>query len=350
MRGIYFSNCDNAEVDNVMIDNCGGASYYGIYIYNGSDNVAVTRCKFDNNYIGIYIRSSVNCKIIGNTISNSKNYGIYFNSSSNNNYFAQNDFINNASYDAYITSSSSNDTFVNNNFFGNTTGFFYNNVNSNINFAKSNYYETADSSVIKNKILGTYSSKMLWQPFRTSPNDTAIGADTVAPVAPSGLYIDTSVSNQVTLRWTKPTLDEGGATLSASDTNLFGYRIYRAKVIECRANGDTDHWEDFFICEIKNPNDTYFIDTGLPWNDSYYYKVAAFDSHYTNGEIFQNRSWYSNSVLAKIKYEGPVYYVNDTSSVNDIYNLPIGSDTMNVGNETYPLLTITAAMEKAMFR
>ncbi|HPN30585.1 MAG TPA: hypothetical protein PKY81_06470, partial [bacterium] len=42
-----------------------------------------------------------------------------------------------------------------------------------------------------------------------------------------------------------------------------------------------------------------FIDTNVTAGNSFYYKIAAYDSHITNGIQFYNRSWYSNSYLVR---------------------------------------------------
>ena len=112
--------------------------------------------------------------------------------------------------------------------------------------------------------------------------------------------VDSSVNQQVLLRWTKPSVDENGNALGASSSSLAGYRIYRSIYSE------TNNWEYYLIKIISNSNDTSYIDTGFVLNAVNYYRVTAFDSHLTNNSVeFQNISWYSFYFAVLCKWNTP---------------------------------------------
>ncbi|MBP7653669.1 right-handed parallel beta-helix repeat-containing protein, partial [Candidatus Dependentiae bacterium] len=271
----------------------------GFQFANASNNIFKNNVSKSNNQSGFVLGSNFNNNIfIGNSSIANNERGFYLDNVSSN-YFAQNDIKNNTGYQIYLLNSSTSDTFIKNNIQTSMINPNYAVCNSaaSIFDMKYNYYNTTDSSVISSKI-NIAGGSILWLPFRTSEIDTFSGADTVAPEAPSFISSDTSVLKQVTLRWTKPVLDENGGAL----TGLTGYRIYRAGASQCRANGDTDNWELFFIFSTENVNDTEYTDTGFNATGTYYYRIVAFDSHSTNGQLFYNRSWYSGGIQVYARY------------------------------------------------
>nr|HPN30854.1 right-handed parallel beta-helix repeat-containing protein [bacterium] len=342
----------------------------GFDVRDGSNNTLIGNTAINNAQYGIYLKTEVNSKFLNNKSDSNGIYGLYMEQNSNNNIFLGNSFSLNLQCGISLNSSSNNkfeqndlknniiyqislggaaDTFTKNNIktsSSNPTYAVYNTENADFDFNR-NYWNTGDSAVIFNQIKGTYASKVKFTPYRTSEIDTAIGADTVAPAIPAFIDADTAALYQTLIRWIKPSTDEDGTGL----TGLAGYRLYRARASQVRANGDTENWESFFIAEISDANDTDYIDYGLINDTVYYYRIVAFDSHYINGYNFQNRSPYSTVLTVKTAaqagYAGPNFYVNDTSQTNDSYCLGIGSDTLNIGNETSPFRTITAALLKA---
>ncbi|MBP7652316.1 right-handed parallel beta-helix repeat-containing protein [Candidatus Dependentiae bacterium] len=272
---------------------------YGVYLKT-EVNSKFSNNKSDSNVqYGLYMEQNANNNIFtGNTINSNLQHGIYVASSSNNK-FEQNDIKNNIQYQIYLTGTSLADTFTKNNIQTSMTNQnygLYNDAASNFDF-RNNYWNTADSSVISAKI-NIISGTIFQAPYRTSEIDTAIGADTISPSSPTFINADTSVLKRVTLKWTKPVIDEGNTAL----TGLAGYRLYRVKNAECRINGDTDNWEQFLIFTIENADDTEYVDTGFNSSGIYYYKIIAYDSHITNGQLFYNRSWYSQNLYAYVRY------------------------------------------------
>ncbi|MBP7652948.1 right-handed parallel beta-helix repeat-containing protein, partial [Candidatus Dependentiae bacterium] len=372
--GIYLQSTNsNYITNNIIYDNSnngfhcwisdseyisGNKSYNNLrgYFVIGSNNcILINNIGKNNNSYGFDISSSENIIINNNLSSNnisSNGQGFYINSS-NNIYFSQNTADSNFKYGFYISGTSSFDTFVKNNFIPslvNPDFAVYNACDTEFDF-RNNYWSTTDSAAIANKIKGTYSNKILWSPFRTTMIDTAIGADTVAPAAPSFVNADTSLFGQINLSWTKPALDENGVALGVGDSHFSGYRLYRAQSTECRDDGDTDDWEMFLIFDTNNTSDTDYTDTNIVTGETYYYRIVAYDSHITDGRQFYNRSWYSNIFNAKNimspEYYGPKWYVNDTSTVNDIFCISMGNNLTGNGSETFPFRSIEKALSMA---
>ena len=88
---------------------------------------------------------------------------------------------------------------------------------------------------------------------------------------------------------------------------------------------------------------TSYDDVGVDSDKLYYYRVTAFD----NNTPYENESFYSDSITSGFTdWDGPFWYVNDTSTVNDTYTYDIGDDA-NVGNKFSPFRTIDKALTKA---
>ncbi len=107
--GIYLDSSSN----NTVTGNTCNNNNYGIYLYLSSNNT-VTGNTCNNNYYGIYLYSSSNNTVTGNTCNNNNYYGIRLNSSSNENTVTGNTCNNNNNYNGIYLSSSSNNTVTGN--------------------------------------------------------------------------------------------------------------------------------------------------------------------------------------------------------------------------------------------
>ncbi|HPN30527.1 MAG TPA: right-handed parallel beta-helix repeat-containing protein [bacterium] len=305
---ISFLNCEFYNGNNLGIYNEGSNFYIENCIFEGMLGYGYcygTGTTLKNNvfrnmrggYSGALLKGS-NHYVLNNIFDSNTGPGIILENAVNNQ-IHQNTFINNDSWQIAIKGTASSDTISYNNFFAHSNkpdSLVRNSVNTTFDL-KYNYWRATDSSQISAKI-SVFSGSVLWSPYRTSEIDTTIGSDTIAPAYPVFISADTSVFKQVRLKWTKPALDENGGSL----TGVAGYRLYRASASQVRTNGDTDNWEAFLLCSLNSALDTSYIDTGFNSGGVYYYRIVAYDSHYTNGVNFQNRSWYSPSLYVFNKY------------------------------------------------
>ncbi|HPG31656.1 MAG TPA: fibronectin type III domain-containing protein, partial [bacterium] len=199
----------------------------------------------------------------------------------------------NFSYAFYITGYAYEDTFQKNNWFPsphNPDSAVFVTGDTVFDF-RYNYWSTSDSDLLSSKIFG---AGILRSPFRTSLIDTYLNADTVAPASPTFTSADTTVFGRVTLNWTKPANEEEGGILNSGDSYIAGYRLYR------HTAPDTNDWEQYLLKTINSASDTSYVDTDISLGETYYYKIVSFDSHLTDGKIFYNRSWYSNSIKVNV--------------------------------------------------
>ncbi|HPN32358.1 MAG TPA: right-handed parallel beta-helix repeat-containing protein, partial [bacterium] len=324
-RGFYITSANNTISNNAVYSNTDG------FYISGSNDTITGNSAFSNSNSGLYLASS-NHTIKGNRFCSNQNYGVYKNSGSGNK-FEQNDFRLNGNYQIYMTGLS-NDTYSANNIqpsASNHDSAVYNSSANNFAFV-NNYWSTTDSSAIDSRISGSGKSYILWQPYSLSEFDTASGADTIAPDSISVISADTSAGGRITINWTTPNYigTLGGAGLA-------GYNIFRAKTSEL-TNGDTNNWYAYKLAAVTYQSSV-FVDTNVTVGETYYYRVTAFDSHYTNGALFKNESWYSPAVTGIARqYSGPIWYVNAST----------GSDTLNTGGDTSSAFrTITKAMSVA---
>ena len=107
--GIYLDSSSNS---NVIGDTANNNRWYGIYLSSSSNNRIINNTADNNQDTGIYLSSSRSNKIIGNT-ANNNGYGLSLYTSSNTS-IAGNTLLLNLFYGIYLYSSSSNTIFHNN--------------------------------------------------------------------------------------------------------------------------------------------------------------------------------------------------------------------------------------------
>ncbi|HPN32467.1 MAG TPA: right-handed parallel beta-helix repeat-containing protein, partial [bacterium] len=337
--GIYeYWNSNAPTLNEISNNTVFNNTWHGIYTTNSLKTKIEFNNVFNNGLIGIYVYTT-DTAVVNNNLTDSNNSGIRIRNAKDAK--IKLNTIKNNTFGLQITATTTILSLEKNNILNTDTAVF-NEAAMTLNLEKF-YFGSSDSTYINSVIYG--GGVVSYTPFRTSEIDTTVGADTVAPAAPSFVSADTSVFGQITIEWTKPTLDEDGNMLGVGDSHLAGYRLYRVNSAECRVGGDTDDWEQFLIFSTNLTNDTNFIDTDIIQGETYYYRVVDYDSHITDGKQFYNRSWYSNSYEVKsASYSGPVWYVNDTSAANDTFCSGLGSDTNGDGSFSKPFRTISKAM------
>ncbi|HPN32043.1 MAG TPA: right-handed parallel beta-helix repeat-containing protein, partial [bacterium] len=329
-RGIsvsFFSDYTNNIIDSNLIKNVN----YGIEV-SKFDLGFITRNRIINcKYNGIKFTSNSDSNIVANNYIYNTWYsnapGIYLNGSVKN-YFSMNTIDSTAGYGFSLQGASAGNSFVNNNWLpstGNQNNAVSNNADAFFDFT-NNYWLSTDSSVIANKMKGTYANKIMWQPYRFSFADTAEGADTVAPSTPNITGLDTSVVGQITVKWDSP------AYSGAGSQGLAGFHIFRAPAARL-TNGDTNNWYSY-LAKTVSSSETSWVDNTIDSKTMYFYRVTAFDSHLTNGQTYYNESWYSTARSCSSPYNGPMWYVNAAT----------GSDTQNEGSGNSPYKTINKAL------
>jgi len=169
--GIYLRSSSN----NMITGNTCNNNSYGIYLISSDNNNITGNTCYNNNY-GIHLSSSSNNNITGNTCYNNIN-GIYLSSSSNNT-ITGNTCNNNNSYGIYLISSD------NNNITGNTC---YNN-NYGIHLYSYNNNNTVTVNTCNNNRDGIYLS--------SSNNNTITGNTCYNNI--NGIYLSSSSNNTIT--------------------------------------------------------------------------------------------------------------------------------------------------------
>ncbi|MBI4178528.1 right-handed parallel beta-helix repeat-containing protein, partial [bacterium] len=380
--GIDISSANANTISNNTVE---GNSDYGIILQGTSGNNVLTGNTIrDNQKTGVYITSIVsNCTITLNTNTNNRGDGFYDNgganvytrnistnnrgsgfyfdltsqplrashnlSSNNDTYgfyvkgsnvnFQQNSADSNASYQIYIAGASSSDTFQKNNIRSSPTnpdsGVYNGSTNATNKFTFSrNWWGDTDEAKIKAKIYqASNGDSVIWSPYRFGEVDTAAGADTTAPQVPAGsITLDTGTEGQITVTWALPNINE--------ETNGGNVAFNGVKVYRLRNTPDTTHWANALVW-TAGAADTSWVDTSVVWNDTYYYRLTARDTH-----TFVNESFFTDTRTTRTIRN--VWYVNDSATAADSYTYAGGSDTAyGEGSKTKPFRTIPMAMSKA---
>jgi len=173
--GIYLDSSSNNTITG---NTCNNNSNSGIYLRLSSNDNTVTDNTCNNNSNGIYLYSSSNNTITGNTCKNNSNSGIWLSSSSNNN-TVTGDTCNNNYNGIYLSSSSNNNT---------VTGNTCNNNSSGICLSSSSKNNTVTGNTCNNNYCGIY--------LTSSSNNTITGNTCIRGTGQPSDYD----SNQYTIR------------------------------------------------------------------------------------------------------------------------------------------------------
>ncbi|MEW5693971.1 MAG: hypothetical protein AB1765_11825 [Candidatus Hydrogenedentota bacterium] len=304
------------RIENNIIRNITGPYPGGCGIWGGEHTTIIKNNEIYQCFRGV---SNSGAYIIDNYIHHNKS-GIFFGNSAGsvfnlhcfNNLICNNDYnlhfelvwnsvignfvtntLNNGSYgfiieDRWGCPNEINFNFSKNNFFNNSSNAYNQDISESINISRS-FWNTTSSNPVTMKI-DLSGGQIYFIPYRFNYLDTAIGADTVAPAIPTGLTSNTSRLNQIKILWDSViTNEEAGGYLF----NLNGYRIFRY------TQADTSNWYTTIIGSVP-PNQTFFIDNNVKSNQIYYYRVTAFDTHLTNGVLYENESWFSDTIAVSI--------------------------------------------------
>ncbi len=195
--GIYLSSSSN----NTVTGNTCNNNYYGIYVYSSSNNTITGNTCNNNTRNGNYLSLSSNNTITGNTCNNN-NYGIQLYSSSNNT-LTDNTCNNNKSYGIYVYSSSSDNTVTGNTCNSNISYGIYVYSSSNNNTVigntcnNNNYGIRLDSSSNNNTVIGnTCNNNNYGIRLDSSSNNTVIGNTCIRGTGQTSDY----ASDQYTIR------------------------------------------------------------------------------------------------------------------------------------------------------
>ncbi|MCH7762735.1 MAG: right-handed parallel beta-helix repeat-containing protein, partial [Candidatus Marinimicrobia bacterium] len=349
--GIYVSNGTVTIYDNIISNNMASGGYNHIYgggVYVSGGTVSVSNNQIIDNYSdhyagGIYISGSESSILDGNLIQgnvsegsgNSSGGGITVNGSvtvsnntiignsgiqgggiyTGNNYsgtISSNNFTNNTasnggaifgtgsvinntitanfssssiiyysgeniSYNTITDNVGGNTVYIastalfnNNNIFGNTSNYdIYNGTSNNVD-ATNNWWGTIDETAIQEQIYDWFddASKGIvnYTPYLLSN-------DPNAPLMPPQNLTITPGNQQVTLSWN-----------ANIESDLHKYKIYRSM------SSPAQTFLDSVIA--SSPPDTFYLDTTVINNQTYYYRITAVDSA-------GNESGFSNEVSAK---------------------------------------------------
>ena len=358
--GIWLSACANTALNG---NEAASNSDYGILLGGGSMNNAVSgNVSMLNATVGIYLAGSSNNTIVDNAIRANTTNGVEFSASSDNNILMNNGITANG-MDGVEIGNSSNNIMVQNLIASNTQYqiFWYGTSSANlisknnISYAPGNpplsayiaptaapavidltrnWWGSTDTAEILAMTVyqGTNGDTLVFTPFRIGVVDTTAGADTVAPESPETVAADAPVSaGYVRITWSAVTANEDG---DAGAADVSSYRIYRS------LTGDTSDWVE----AIGTAAGDNFIDTSVALGTTYYYRVTAVDTATT-----PNESFYSDSIVSATPpmYDGPAWFVNDTSAAGDSYTSASGSDGTGDGSAGAPFRTIAKALDMA---
>ena len=304
-----------------------GGTLYGIQVNRSNQN------EFRSNTItgksrGVYLLN----ESIGNKITNSLFQNDTTNIHSDSAIFL--DILQNQFEGGRIFNDTASDTFRMsfNNFYNQTESSIVNNYTQVISEFSKNFWNTQDSVVIASYFSLPGADSDDYIPFRLQAIDTGVGADSVAPAAPSSVTVTQLSATEVQLDWSESVTGEDPEAF----TTVNGYNIYQALA------PDTRLWK--LVATVPKTPQLY-KDTGLIPMIDYYYRLTAFD----DVSLFPNESYFSDSIV-KIKplidtSVPNVWYVNNDTTANDSFTFAEGYDTNNGLQPAFPMRTISHVMQ-----
>jgi parallel beta-helix repeat protein len=192
--GIYlYSSSDNTVTGNTCNN-----SNYGIYLYSSSDNTVTGNTCNNNN--GIYLNLSSNNTVTGNTCNNNNYYGIFLDSSSNNT--VTGNTFNNNNNGIYLNLSSNENTVTGNTCNNNSCGIFLesssNNTITGNTCNNNNYYGIflLDASS-NNTITGNTCNNSSCGIYLSSSSDNTVTGNTCNNNN-TGISLSSSSNNTIT--------------------------------------------------------------------------------------------------------------------------------------------------------
>ncbi len=157
---------------------------------------------YDSSYnYGIWLTSSSNNTVTGNTCSNNSNSGIYLSSSSNNNTVTGNTCNNNSNSGIYLSSSSNNNTVTDNTCNNNSNGI---------------YLSSSSNNTVTGNTCNNNSNNGIW--LTSSSNNNTITGNTCNNNSNNGIYLSSS-SNNNTVTGDTCNNNKYGINLSSSSNN-----------------------------------------------------------------------------------------------------------------------------------
>lgn len=279
----------------------------GLLIASSSQNNTITgNTIFGNPGAGVLLDGAAGCRVLGNVISNNAGYGVILTNSAQGNYFAMNVIDSDGGAGIFISSTGTNhtDTFEANTITNCTTAAI--NAEGTTFDLRYNWWNSRDEDAVTDSAVNTGGGGLTVIPFSLHLIDTSTGADTVSPDSTRISADSTVSSSSVTIKWDTVTMDRDGTALNG----FAGFHVFR------RTSAATNWYESLIdTVWIGGGSDTRYVDTGVSASATYYYRVTAFDSHYTSGRLFLNESWYSDTRIVSV----PSSSAGDTG-VHDHYN------------------------------
>ena len=258
---------------------------FGIHV-SGDQNVIVDNTVYGAARAGLYLDSGTANRVQGNRIQNGGSYGVMLSNSAQGNYAALNEIDSTAGAAIYIGSSGTNhtDTFEANNITNCTTAVI--NEEAATFDLRYNWWGSRDEDAVTDSAVNTGGGGLLVLPLSLWVIDTSAGADTVSPDS-TKISVDSTVTTTgITITWDTVSVDRDSTALGG----LAGYHVYR------RTSAGTNWFESLIDTVLAGGGtDTRYTDSSASVNNTYYYRVTAFDSHYTGGRLFLNESWFSDT-------------------------------------------------------
>lgn len=274
---LYYSS--NSTITNCIFHN---NSWYGIELYE-SANSTVTNCTIYNNSYGISLSRSSNCKIESCTVYNNMWYGIVVSQSSNN-WIANCAVYNNSYYGIQISSSVCN-VVVN--------CSVYNNSRYGVYFSYSQYNQIANSILYNN----TYYN----------------------------IYLSSSLYDQIT-----------NCVLYNSNYGAYFYSCLYDKIMDCTFYNNR-YYGIYFTSSLYNQitnNSVINCSSGIYFYFSFYNQITncALNSNSNSGGYFQFSS--NNTVTrCNISANNQGFYLYSSSNNNYIYHNSFINNTNNAYDE-----------------